>query len=85
MNPPLSVDVIYALHMKPGDLYAGGVEPGSPGRPVHPIAAALRIATVTPYDGEDGRKMLALTAEGLEDYPLTPVDACTQVLIIRGA
>jgi hypothetical protein len=89
MTAALSVDVIYALHLKPGDLYAGGVEPDS-GIPVHPIAAAVRIATVAPYDGEDGRKMLALTGSapaacGLETFPLTPVDPNSQVLVIRGA
>jgi hypothetical protein len=89
MTPALSVDVIYAVNMKPGDLYAGEVILESR-RPVHPIAAAVRIATIAPYDGEDGRKMLALTgtapaACGLETFPLTPVDASTQVLIIRAA
>ena len=83
MNRTQSIDVIYAANLKPGDLYAGRVAPGS-GRPVLPNAAALEIATITPYD-DGGRELLALTAVGLETYPLTPVDASCQVLVIRGA
>ena len=75
----MSVDVIYALHLKPGDLYAGDVVPDAPTRPVQPWVAAHKITAVDTYK-TDGRTWMRLTAGQFE---LTPVAASTQVLVIR--
>lgn len=77
----MSVDVIYALHMKPGDLWAGIVDPGAPTRPVQPFAAAIpvtRVDTVT-LDGAKWQHVNVLC--GLPRY--TPVRTTSQVLVIR--
>ena len=76
----LSVDVIYALHLKPGDLYAGDVDRNAPTRPVQTWAAAHRITE----EGEfktDERTWMRLTSSMGE---LDPVPASRQVLVIRG-
>jgi hypothetical protein len=75
-----SVDVAYAASMKPGDLYAGDVNPAAPTRPVQVFAAAHRLTEVAPYAAGGGRQMLRLRAGALA---LTPVPAASQVLIIR--
>ena len=55
-----SIDVIYALHMKPGDLYAGEkINPDASTIPVQPFARAHCLSAVTPYT-DDGAKMLRL-------------------------
>jgi hypothetical protein len=73
------VDVVHAGNMKPGDLYAGDVNPDAPTRPVQEFATAHRLTEVTRYT-EGGRQMLALQAG---QVTLTPVPAATQVLLIR--
>ena len=75
-----SVDVIYALHMKPGDLYAGKINPDVPTIPLQPFARAHCLSAVTPYIAEDGDKMLHLEAGGCE---LEPIRTTMQVLLIR--
>jgi hypothetical protein len=74
------IDVIHAARMKPGDLFAGIISPDAPTTPVQTWAAALTLATITPYTDDNGRRMLALSAGCGE---LTPVPAATQVLVIR--
>jgi hypothetical protein len=75
-----SVDVIYALHLKPGDWYAGTVDKQAPARAVQPFARAHRIAAVEAYTDDERRKWLAITAG---PFTLTPVLAASQVLVIR--
>jgi hypothetical protein len=75
-----SVEVAYAAQMKPGDLYAGDVDPAAPTRPVQVFAAAHRLTGITPYADGQGRRMLHLQAGVLT---LTPVAAAGQVLLIR--
>jgi hypothetical protein len=73
--------VTYALHMQPGDWFAGMIDPAAPTTPTQVWAAAHKLASVTPYTDDNGRRMLALTAEG---FNLTPIPAAVQVLLIRG-
>jgi hypothetical protein len=77
-NP--SVDVTYAAQMKPGDLFAGLVDPDAPTTPVQPFAAAHRIAGITEDAAPDGRKVLC-PQTGM--FELTPVAPHHQVILIR--
>lgn len=73
--------MIYALHLKPGDLYAGKVDASAPTRPVQPFARAHELTAVTPYTDDAGTRMLRLEAgHGLG---INPVRATMQVLVIR--
>ena len=74
------IDVVYAASMKPGDLFAGIVAPEAPTRPVQEWAAALKLASVTPYTSDDGRRMVALETE---HCTLSPLPIVTQCLLIR--
>lgn len=76
-----SVDVIYALHLKPGDLYAGKVDMSAATTPVQPFARAHMLTAVTPYTDDGGCKMLRLEAS--HGLGITPVRATMQVLVIR--
>jgi hypothetical protein len=76
----ISIEVTYAAQMKPGDLYAGKVNPAAPTTPVQTFAAAHRLTDVTPHAGADGRRMLHLRAGALI---LEPVLAAAQVLVVR--
>jgi hypothetical protein len=76
----MSVDVIYALALKPGDWYAGTVDKDAPTRQVQPFARAHRVESVESWMGEDGWKWLTITSG---PFALTPVKAASQVLVIR--
>ena len=76
-----AIEVVYALHMKPGDLYAGKIVPDAPTRPVQPFAAAHRLTEVTPYADDEGVKWLRLEAGPL---PISPVRTTSKVILIRG-
>ena len=52
----MSVEVIYALHLKPGDLWAGLVNREAPTTPVQPFAAAHLVNTVDTITDEAGAK-----------------------------
>ena len=75
------VDVIAALYLRPGDWYAGQVNPGAPTTPVQPFAAAHHLTSVTEANSPDGMFRLALKAGDLD---LEPVTGHTRGLIIRG-
>lgn len=75
-----SVNVTFAIHMKPGDLYAGNVSSAAPARPVQPFATAHRITAITTYTAADGRKMLRVQAG---QFTLTSIPAAAKVLLIR--
>ncbi len=74
------VDVIHALHLKPGDLYAGDVVPESPTRPVHNWHRAHKLTEVSTYR-DDGRLMVQPVST-MGD--LEPLPCARQVLVIRG-
>ena len=74
------IDVVHAANMKPGDLFAGIVAPNAPTRPVQEWAAAHKLASITPYTDESGRRMVALATE---HFDLSPLPICTQCLLIR--
>jgi hypothetical protein len=75
-----SIDVVYAANMKPGDLYAGDVNPDAPTRPVQTFAAAHKLASVERFRADDGRPWVRLRSASFE---LSPVPAVTQCLVIR--
>lgn len=79
----MSVDVIYASHLKPGDVYAGKINPSAPTRPVQPCAAAYCLSGVEAYTDDQGVTWMRLDPgiPGLGN--LTPVRAAAQVLVIR--
>ena len=78
----MSVDVIYALHLKPGDLWAGIVDRNAPTTPVQPFAAAIPVTTVDTVTDEAGAKWQHVNSIG-ELGGCTPVPAAMQVLVIR--
>lgn len=73
------IDVVYAASLKPGDLYAGNVQPDAPTRPVQEFAAAWKLASVERFK-VDGRTWIRPASASFE---LTPVPAVTQCLVIR--
>lgn len=75
-----SIDVVYAVNMKPGDLFAGKIAPDAPTRPVQTWANALELASITPYTDEAGVRMLHLKSAS---FDLTPIPAAARVLVIR--
>ena len=76
----MELDVIYAAALKPGDLWAGTVNPDAPTRPVGNFARAMRITDAQTVTDEDGRKIVQCQAHGLA---LTPIPISQQVLVIR--
>lgn len=75
-----SVDVIYARHLEPGDLFAGEVCPQAPTRPVQPFAAACTLTEVSTYSSDGVTWMRLEASHGLG---LSPLKASQQVLVIR--
>ena len=75
--------VIYPVHMRPGDLYAGRVSRDAPTRPVQHFAAPFRVHRTGQYRDPDGHPMVRVHAEGTAQP--NPVGIGTQVLVIRGA
>lgn len=43
----MHIDVIYACHVKIGDVVAGRVEPTAPTRPVQPMAHAMTVQNIS--------------------------------------
>ena len=76
----MKLDVIYAMGLKPGDLWAGNLAPDAPTRPVQNFARAMRITHAEIVTGEDGRKIVQCQAHG---WAMTPVSIGTQVMVIR--
>ena len=76
-----SVDVTSACHLKPGDRYAGDVNPDAPTRPVQPFAAACLLTDVEMCTDDDGVKWMHLSTT--HGRVLTPVRYTTWVLVIR--
>ena len=74
------LDIIYAANLKPGDLYAGQVNPDAPTMPVQPCAVAPTITEATPYQDGQGHRMMRLPAGQLA---MTSLPAGRQVLVIR--
>jgi hypothetical protein len=78
----MKIDVMYALRLKPGDIYAGTVNPESPYRPVSDFAAAHELTEVTSYKDADRREWMQLKAGAAS---LTLIEASQQVIVIRTA
>ena len=80
------LELIPAMHVRPGDLWAGRYEPDAPTTPVQLMAAAHRIADVTPFTDENGARWVRFTRVGEVPGPwgsLTPVRAVSRVFVIR--
>lgn len=52
------VDVKYAAQVKPGDWFAGTVNPSAPTRPCQPCASAMRVRDVEVTPAPEGRGSL---------------------------
>lgn len=76
----ISVDVIYARNLKPGDWYAGNYVPDAPTTPAQTFAAAFPVDFIFPVT-ENGQEWLSLVAGSVAR---TPVLATSRVLVIRG-
>jgi len=80
------LELIAAMHMRPGDLWAGCYVPEAPTTPVQLWAAAHKITAVMPYRDEAGIGWIRPTAAGEIPGPwgsLTPVRATARVFVIR--
>lgn len=78
----MRVDVIYAAHIKPGDLYAGRVDKNAPTRVVQPIARAIPVDRVE-TGFLDGQKVVRVNPIAGLARELTPIPYSMQVLVIR--
>jgi hypothetical protein len=76
----MALEVTSAMHLKPGDVFAGVYVPEAPTRPIHPWAAAHALTEIERYDDETGRHMVRLKAG---EWDLTPVPLLTWCLVIR--
>ena len=74
------LDVIYARALKPGDLWAGIVDPSAPTRPVNNFAHAMRLTHTEIVKGDGGRWIVQCRARC---GALTPVPESAQVMVIR--
>jgi hypothetical protein len=76
------LDVVHAANMRPGDWYAGRVEPHAPTRPVQLFAAPFQVAGLERFKTGEGRSMVRVIPSGGILQP-DPVPVGTQVLVIR--
>ena len=76
----MELDVIYARALKPGDLWAGTIDPSAPTRPVNNFAHAMRLTHTEIVKCDGGRWIVQCRAHGLA---LTPVPESAQVMVIR--
>ena len=76
----MELDVIYARALKPGDLWAGIVDPHAPTRPVQNFAHAMRLTDVELVTFPDAPGIVRCRAH---DLALTPVRESSQVMVIR--
>jgi hypothetical protein len=80
-QPRPRLEIVYAPRMRPGDWYAGRVDPAAPARPVHLCASPFRVTRIKRFADAGERRMIRITAAG--QLQPDPLPAVAQVLVIR--